>query len=354
MSVLFSPFTMRAVTLKNRLVMSPMCQYSAEDGFANDWHLVHLGSRAVGGAGLVIAEATAVSPEGRITPDDLGIWMDEHIVKLKQITSFIETQGAVPAIQLAHAGRKGSITSEWKGGGRCLTQGEDGWRTIAPSAIPFYRDCDMPLEMTREDILDLIAHFVTAARRALAAGFKIVEIHAAHGYLLHEFLSPLSNHREDEYGGSFDGRIRLLLEVTKAVRKVWPENLPLWVRISATDWHEGGWDIEQSEKLSAILKDKGVDVIDVSSGGLVPHAEIPVGYGYQLPFASRIKRNTAISVGAVGMITDAVQAETVLKNNMADLIVVGREFLRDPYFPLHAAACLRENIEWPVQYARAK
>lgn len=353
MSKLFSPLYIKDIELRNRIVVSPMCQYSASDGFATDWHLVHLGSRAVGGAGLVVVEATAVSPEGRISPDDLGLWKNEHIEKLKSIVSFIESQGAVAGIQLAHAGRKASIASEWKGG-KLVRPDKGGWQPVAPSSIPFTEEYAFPRELAITEISKIISCFVTAAGRAVKAGFKVLEIHAAHGYLIHEFLSPLSNQREDEYGGSFGRRISLLEEVIDGVKTVWPENYPLFVRISATDWVEDGWDIEQSVKLAGILKQKGVDLIDVSSGGLVPHAHIPVEYGYQLPLARRVRNEAGISVGAVGMLTDPVQMETILQNDGADLIFIGREFLRDPYFPLHAARRLGEDIKWPVQYGRSK
>lgn len=355
MSILFSPLKLRAMELKNRIAVSPMCMYSADDGFATDWHLVHLGSRAVGGAGLVITEATAISPEGRISPDDLGIWKDEHINNLKRIASFITGQGTVPGIQLAHAGRKASVSSEWKGGGKFLLPEQGGWETVAPSPIAFDKDSGVPRELTIEEIKKIESDFAQAAHRALRAGFKIVEIHAAHGYLIHQFLSPLSNRRTDEYGGNFENRIRFLLEVTEAIKEVWDRNNPLFVRISATDWVEtGGWDLSQSKRLSGILKEKGVDLIDVSTGGLVPHVKIPVDYGYQVPFASQIRKEASIATGTVGMITNAMQAETILRNEHADLIFLGREMLRSPYFALHAAHELRDDISWPVQYQRAK
>lgn len=330
-----------------------MCQYSSEDGFANEWHLVHLGSRAVGGAGLVMCEAAAVSAEGRITPDDLGIWKNEHIPFLKQINSFIETHGSVPGVQLAHAGRKASHGSPWKGGAAILVE-EGGWQTVAPSPLAFLETEPEPQALTSEGIAKVILDFEAAARRALEAGFKVAEIHAAHGYLLHEFLSPLSNHRTDAYGGAFENRIRLLVEVTEKVRAVWPEDFPLFVRISATDWTEGGWTIEDSVAAAAILKTKGVDLIDCSSGGNGPHAKIPVGPGYQVEFAERIRKETGILSGAVGMITSAGQAEGILSSGQADLVLLAREFLRDPYFPLHAAQDLNVDLKWPVQYERAK
>lgn len=352
-SLLSSPLKIKTVEFRNRIAVSPMCMYSSIDGFANDWHLVHLGSRAIGGAGLVMTEATAVSPIGRISPDDLGIWKNEHIENLRRITTFIEEHGSVPGIQLAHAGRKASIASEWKGGGLVSPQ-EGGWQTVAPSAIPFSETYGLPLEMTKEDIAQTVSEFAAAARRALEAGFKIAEIHAAHGYLIHEFLSPLSNQRTDEYGGSFENRIRFLLEVVDAVQSTWNPDYPLFVRISATDWVDGGWDLPQSVRLCALLKEKGVDLIDVSTAGLLPHAQIPVGYGYQLPFAAEIRKETGIMVGAVGLIKDALQAETILQTEGADLILMGRKLLRDPYFPLHAIEELGQIAPYPVQYERGK
>lgn len=352
-SKLFSPIQFKSITLKNRIVVSPMCQYSSVDGFANDWHLVHLGSRAVGGAAMVISEAAAVSPEGRITPQDLGIYQDEHIEKLKQITAFIESQGAVPAIQLAHAGRKASTYTSWLGKGQ-MQENEGGWQTVAPSAIPFAENEVAPLELDTDGIQKVINDFAAAATRSLQAGFQVIEIHVAHGYLVHQFLSPLSNIRKDEYGGSFENRIRLLLQIIDEVKIVWPEELPLFVRISATDWVENGWDKDQSVKLAAILLEKGVDLIDVSTGGLVPYAKIPSGPSYQVPFSAAIKNETSMLTGAVGMITDAEQAENILQNGGADLIIMAREFLRDPYFPLHAASLLQDDVNWPVQYQRAK
>jgi 2,4-dienoyl-CoA reductase-like NADH-dependent reductase (Old Yellow Enzyme family) len=349
---LFSPFQLKSITLRNRIVVSPMCQYSSVDGFATDWHLVHLGSRAVGGAGLIISEATAVSPEGRISPDDLGIYLDDHIEKLKQITSFISEQGAVPGIQLAHAGRKASTNAAWKGRGQ-VPVSLGGWKTLAPSAIALNEGDDAPLEMSLEDIRQLVQDFTSAAVRALKAGFKVIELHAAHGYLIHQFLSPLSNTRTDEYGGSFENRTRVLLEIVDSVKKVWPEELPLIVRISATDWAENGWDIEESVKLSEKLLEKGIDLIDVSSGGLVSYQKITVKPLYQVPFAAEIKK-TGIPTGAVGLITTPAEAESILENEQADLIFMAREFLRDPYFSIHAAAQLGDNITWPIQYERAK
>jgi len=351
-SNLLSPITIKNITLKNRITISPMCQYSAVDGFASDWHLVHYGSRAVGGAALIIQEATAVSPEGRITPADLGLYKDEHIEKLQQITSFIHQQGAVAGVQLAHAGRKAGCAVPWNGGKQLKEDG--GWQTVAPSALPFNADDQAPLALDLSGIRKVVGDFKAAAERALEAGYKVVEIHAAHGYLLRQLLSPLSNQRTDEYGGSFENRIRLLLEVVKAVQTVWPQNLPLFVRISATDWVEGGWNVEEAVKFSVILKEKGVDLIDCSSGGMVAFAKIPLAPGYQVAFAERIKQETGILTGTVGLITNAKQAEEILANNQADLILIARASLRDPHFALHAALQLEEDIAWPVQYVRAK
>jgi 2,4-dienoyl-CoA reductase-like NADH-dependent reductase (Old Yellow Enzyme family) len=353
MALIFQPLRIRTILLKNRIVVSPMCEYSSEDGFANDWHLVHLGSRAVGGAGLVIAEATAVSPEGRITPDDLGIWKDEHIEFLARITNFIEKQGAVPGMQLAHAGRKASHHSPWKGG-KSLASGEGAWESLAPSAIPFKEDEPAPREMSQSDIHKLVEDFRTAASRARSAGFKVLELHAAHGYLLNEFLSPLSNQRRDQYGGSFENRIRVIHDVIDAVREVWDENLPLFMRISCSEWIDGGWTIEDSVRLVNSLKTKQVDLIDCSSGGNSHDQKIPTAPLYQVPFAEQIKNQTGMMTGAVGLITTAMQAETILQNKQADLVVMARQLLRDPYFPLHAAKELGEELSWPVQYDRAK
>ncbi|MCD0487202.1 NADPH dehydrogenase NamA [Pedobacter sp. MC2016-14] len=353
MSLLFSPITIKNITLKNRIVVSPMCQYSAIDGFANDWHLVHLGSRAVGGAGLIIQEATAVSADGRISPDDLGLWSDEQIPMLKRITSFINSQGAIAGIQLAHAGRKASFQSPFKGGQQLLAE-DGGWETIAPSAVPFHEKDLPPTAVTKERIQELIADFKAATQRALTAGYEVIELHAAHGYLFHQFLSPLSNLRTDEYGGSFENRIRFLLESLEAVQQVWPAQNPLFVRISATDWAEGGWTEADAIQLSRILKDKGVDLIDTSSGGLAIQQQIPLSPGYQVPFAASIKKETGILTGAVGLITEAQQSEDILKKGEADLIFIARELLRDPYFPLHAAGALNAEVKWPSQYERAK
>jgi 2,4-dienoyl-CoA reductase-like NADH-dependent reductase (Old Yellow Enzyme family) len=330
-----------------------MCEYSSVDGFANDWHLVHLGSRAVGGAGLIITEAAAVSPEGRISPDDLGIWKDEHIPFLQRITSFVAGQGSVIGIQLAHAGRKASTSSPWKAH-KYISPEEGGWQTIAPSPLPFYPTDPAPKEMTKADILQCIHDFKTAASRSLEAGFKLVEIHAAHGYLINEFLSPISNQRTDEYGGSFENRMRFLVQIIDAVREVWPASLPLFVRISATDWVDGGFTIDDAVALSKVLQSKGIDLVDCSSGGNSPEQKIKVGPLYQLPFAEAIKKQTGIATGAVGLITTAEQAEDILVNEQADVVIIARQLLRDPYFPLHAAKELGDDIPWPVQYERAK
>ncbi len=352
MSILLSPLTLRNVTLKNRIAMSPMCQYTAKDGIANDWHLVHLGTRAVGGAGLIIAEATAVAPAGRITPGDLGLWSDDHIPGLRKITDFIHRQGSVAGIQLAHAGRKASCTVPGEGG-KQLDMKSGGWNTVAPSAIPFSPGERAPEMLSKEDVLQVISAFRTAAVRARMAGFKVIEIHSAHGYLLQEFLSPLSNHRTDEYGGSFENRTRLLISVTEAVKEVWPEENPLFVRISSTDWTEGGWTLEESIGLAYLLKSAGVDLIDCSSGGNIFNAKIPTAAGYQVPFAGAL-RKTGVMTGAVGLITSSNQAEEILREEKADLILMGRELLRNPYFPLQAAKELGEEIQWPGQYLRAK
>jgi 2,4-dienoyl-CoA reductase-like NADH-dependent reductase (Old Yellow Enzyme family) len=352
MPALFTPLTVREVTFRNRVAMSPMCQYSSEDGFANDWHLVHLGSRAVGGAGLVIMEASAVEARGRISPQDHGIWKDEHIAYLARITAFVRQQGAVPAIQLAHAGRKASTRRPWEGGGS-IPADAGGWQPVAPSAVPFHPNDPAPVALSRAEIASLTEAFASAATRALEAGFQVVELHFAHGYLAHEFLSPLSNHRTDEYGGSFENRIRFAEEATRAVRAVWPERLPLFVRISASDWVEGGWDIDDSVKLACRLRALGVDLIDCSSGGLAPQQKIALAPGYQVPFAARIRREAEIRTGAVGMITTPQQADEIVRGEQADLVLLAREFLRDPYFPLHAGRALGEAIQPPAQYQRA-
>jgi 2,4-dienoyl-CoA reductase-like NADH-dependent reductase (Old Yellow Enzyme family) len=353
MALLFEPLQLRGIELKNRIVVSPMCQYSSEDGFANDWHLVHLGSRAVGGAGLIIVEASAVSPEGRISPSDLGIWKDDHIPSLKRITGFLQAQGTVPGIQLAHAGRKASRHVPWKGG-EALKVEEGAWQTLAPGTIPFKPGEPAPIAMSKEDIRRLINDFRSATERSLKAGFKLMEIHAAHGYLINEFLSPISNQRNDEYGGSFENRARLLLEIIRAVRELWSEEYPLFVRISATEWVDGGWTIDDSVELAHALKDEAVDLIDCSSGGNSAQQKIPAGPLYQVPFAERIKKETGMRTAAVGLITTAEQSEQILINQQADLIVLARQMLRDPYFPLHAAKELNTDITWPVQYDRAK
>ena len=350
---LFDSFTIRDLEFSNRVFVSPMCEYSSVDGYANDWHLVHLGSRAVGGAGLVLTEATAVLPEGRISPQDLGIWKDEHVDPLKRIVSFIHEQGSVAGMQLAHAGRKASTRRPWEGDG-VIPEAEGGWQNVmAPSAIPFADNYPTPQALTVDGIQQVVRAFANAARRACDAGFRVIEIHAAHGYLIHEFLSPLSNHRNDTYGGSFENRTRLIREIVTAVRSSWPKGAPLFVRISATDWVEGGWDLEQSIELARSLKEFGVDLIDCSSGGTVPHARIPAGPGYQTPFAQRIRHEAEILTGAVGMITSPVQAEQIIATGQADAVVIAREFLRDPYWPLHAAKELGQSISWPVQYLRA-
>ncbi|MDY7579635.1 NADH:flavin oxidoreductase/NADH oxidase [Herbaspirillum sp. RTI4] len=352
-STLFSPLRLRGVTLPNRIAVSPMCQYSAEDGFANDWHMVHLSSRAVGGAGLVITEAAAVQAEGRITPQDLGIWKDEHIAPLQRITRFIEQQGSVPGIQLAHAGRKASSHIPWASQSGSVEIGQGGWQPVGPSAIAFDSHSTTPSAMSLAEIAALTQALVDATERSLRAGFKVVEVHAAHGYLLHAFLSPLSNQRTDEYGGSFENRIRLLLEVSTAVRQAWPAELPVFVRLSATDWMDGGWTADETVAVSALLRELGIDLIDVSSGGTDAAAVIPVGPGYQTAFAARVRQEARIASGAVGMITNAVQAEHILRTGQADLVLLARELLRDPYWPLHAAEELRAATPWPPQYLRA-
>jgi 2,4-dienoyl-CoA reductase-like NADH-dependent reductase (Old Yellow Enzyme family) len=353
MAHLFDPLRIRDIEFANRVFVSPMCEYSSSDGYANDWHLVHLGSRAVGGAGLVLTEATAILPEGRISPQDLGIWSDGHIEPLARIVRFVHEQGSVAGMQLAHAGRKASTYRPWEAQGM-IPENDGGWKNVmAPSAIPFAENYPMPQALTGKAIKEVIAAFASAARRACDAGFRVVEIHAAHGYLVHEFLSPLSNQRDDAYGGSFENRTRLCREIVAAIRSNWPERAPLFVRISATDWVEGGWDIEQSIELARALKQLGADLIDCSSGGNVPHAKIPVGPGYQTPFAQRIRREAEIMTGAVGLITSPVQAEEIIATGQADAVLMAREFLRDPYWPLHAADQLHQTISWPVQYLRA-
>ncbi|WP_222564946.1 NADH:flavin oxidoreductase/NADH oxidase [Novilysobacter antarcticus] len=352
MSHLFESLQQRSVEFRNRLVVSSMCQYSARDGMPEDWHLVHLGSRAAGGAGAVIAEATAVAPEGRISPEDTGIWNDAQRDAWKRIAGFVEAQGAVAGIQLAHAGRKASTYAPWRGRG-AVAPAVGGWIPVAPTALAFDAHYADPGALDRGGIARIIEDFAMAARRSLAAGFRLVEVHAAHGYLLHQFLSPLSNRREDDYGGSFENRTRLLLDVLDAVRHEWPRELPVWVRISATDWAEGGWDIEQSIALCRMLAGHGVDLVDVSSGGLVPDVTIAVEPGYQVPFAARIRREAGIATGAVGLITDAAQAEALVANGDADMVLLARELLRDPYFPQRAAKELGAALPVPVQYQRA-
>lgn len=353
MAALFDPLTIRDLKFANRVFVSPMCQYSSTGGYANDWHFVHLGSRAVGGAGLVLTEATAVLPEGRISPHDLGIWDDGHIEMLSRIVRFIHEQGSIAGMQLAHAGRKASTRRPWEEPGT-VPESEGGWeKVVAPSPLRFADNYPMPQALTGDGIREVVAAFAKAAQRACQAGFRVVEIHAAHGYLIHEFLSPLSNKRDDEYGGSFDNRIRFIVEIVRAIRSTWPKELPLFVRISATDWVDGGWDIEQSVRLAGRLKQLDVDLVDCSSGGAVPHAKIPVGPGYQTAFAERIRREAGIMTGAVGMITSPVQAEHIIRTEQADAVIIAREFLRNPYWPLHAARKLDRPIAWPVQYLRA-
>ena len=350
---LFDPLTIRQIKFPSRVFVSPMCQYSSADGYASDWHFVHLGTRAVGGAGLVFTEATAVLPEGRISPQDLGIWKDDHIEQLSRITRFIHDQGSVAGMQLAHAGRKASTRRPWEPPGTA-SESEGGWKNVvAPSAQPFTDNYPMPQALTIEGIHEVIDGFKTAARRACQAGFRVIEIHAAHGYLIHEFLSPLTNKRNDQYGGTFENRIRLLLEIVTAVRSSWPGELPVFVRLSATDWTDGGWDIEQSVRLATGLKSAGIDLVDCSSGGNVPHANVPIGPGYQTEFAERIRRDTGIMTAAVGMITAPAQADQIIRTGQADAVLMARELLRDPYWPLRAARELDQSIPWPVQYLRA-
>jgi 2,4-dienoyl-CoA reductase-like NADH-dependent reductase (Old Yellow Enzyme family) len=349
---LFSPFKLRSVEFSNRIGVSSMCQYSSADGFATDWHLVHLGARAQGGAGLVMVEASAVTPEGRISDGDLGIWKDEHIAQLKRIVEFLHGQGARAGIQLAHAGRKASMSVPF-GGERLLKPEEGGWQTVGPSAVAFSPTYSVPRALDQAGIDATIDAFSAAAKRVLTAGFDVIEIHAAHGYLLHQFLSPLANQRTDGYGGSLENRMRLALQVTERVRAAWPEHLPLFVRISATDWVDGGWNADESMELARQLKKRGVDLVDCSSGGMVPGAQIPVGPGYQVPFAERIRREGAIATAAVGMITEAAQANEIVAEGKADLVMLAREMLRDPNWPVHAAAALGEAASWPKQYLRA-
>ncbi|WP_430389015.1 NADH:flavin oxidoreductase/NADH oxidase [Dyella sp. 20L07] len=349
---LFTPFAQRSLSLRNRLVIAPMCQYSATDGMPDSWHLVHLGSRAVGGAALVIAEATAVSAEGRISPGDVGLWNGAQLAAWLPITQFITAQGAIAGVQLAHAGRKASVQAPWLGG-HPLAADAGAWTTVAPSAIPFDQHWHVPQALDKAGIAAVVADFRAAAVRALAAGFQLIELHAAHGYLLHQFLSPLSNQRTDEYGGSFENRTRLVREVIAAVREVWPETLPLWLRVSATDWSDGGWDIEQTVRLAREVKSLGIDLIDTSSGGLVPHTRIPLAPGYQVPFAARIRHEAGIATGAVGLITESTHAARIIDEGDADVVLIARESLRDPYFPRRAAQELGVSISAPVQYQRA-
>jgi 2,4-dienoyl-CoA reductase-like NADH-dependent reductase (Old Yellow Enzyme family) len=353
MSQLFAPFTLRTVNFRNRVFVSPMCQYSSKSGLPTDWHLVHLGSRAVGGAGLVMVEATAVSPEGRISPDDSGIWGDEHTAAFAPIARFIREQGAVAGMQLAHAGRKASTDRPWRGG-KPLAAAAGGWQSVAPSALPFAPEHGVPRELTLADLDAIEAQFVAATKRALAAGFQVVELHMAHGYLLHEFLSPLANQRGDEYGGGLENRLRFPLRVARAVRAVWPAELPLAVRISATDWVPEGWTLAQSVVLAGQLKELGVDLIDCSSGFVVPNEPVPCGPGFQVPFAAEIRRETCLATGAVGFITEPAQAEQIVATGQADVVFLARELLRDPYWPLHAARVLGVDVPWPDQYLRAK
>ncbi len=352
MPTLFEPFTSRGLTLPHRIVVSPMCEYSSDDGFATDWHLVHLGSRAVGGAALVITEATGVTAEGRISPQDLGIYKDAHVEMLQRIVRFIHSQGSAAGMQLAHAGRKGSTQRPWDGM-TGIAPKDGGWIPVAPMTEPFNDHYPVPRALDTSEVVEIVDAFRDAAIRACNAGFDMVELHGAHGYLIHEFLSPLTNKRTDKYGGSYDNRIRLCLEVVDAVREVWPERAPVWLRISSTDWAEGGWDVEQSVELARRVGERGVDLIDCSSGGLVMHQKITIGPGYQVPFAERIKREAKVPTAAVGLITTAKQADEIVRKEQADVVVMAREFLRDPYFPLHAAHELGVKMSWPPQYLRA-
>ena len=353
MSKLFTPLTLRGVTARNRIFMSPMCQYSCTDGLANDWHLVHLGSRAAGGAGLVIVEATGVCPEGRISPGDLGLWSSRHADALRPVARFIKSQGSVPCIQIAHAGRKASTARPWDGGGP-VPPSAGGWQPLGPSPLPFDKGYPEPKEMTLDEIAQTVSHWERAARLALEAGFEALELHFAHGYLVQSFLSPLSNLRTGTYGGSLEGRMHLALEITERVRKVWPERLPLLSRVSATDWKEGGWDLGQTIILARALKERGVDLLDCSSGGGVPDAKIPAGPDFQVPFAEAVRRETGLPTGAVGFITEPRQAEDIVASGRADAVLLARQFLREPYWPLRAAKELGVEGPWPRQYLRAK
>jgi 2,4-dienoyl-CoA reductase-like NADH-dependent reductase (Old Yellow Enzyme family) len=351
---LFEPLRLREVVFRNRIMVSPMCQYSSRDGLANDWHLVHLGSRAVGGAAMVMVEATGVTPDGRISAADHGLWNDAQVEPLRRIFSFIEQQGAVAGIQLAHAGRKASTAEPWKGG-HPVAPADGGWTPIyAPSAIPFSPSSQVPRALSTTEVREIIQAFVSAAARALECGAKIIELHSAHGYLLHSFLSPLSNHRTDEYGGSFDNRTRMVRETVTAMRRVWPERLPLLVRVSATDWADGGWTVEETVALARMLKPLGVDAIDCSSGGVIPGVRIPLGPGYQTAFAQQVREQAQIATVAVGMITSPEQADQIVRSGQADAVMLARELLRDPYWPLRAARALGHETQWPVQYERAK
>ena len=353
MSGLFDELKLRSVTLRNRIAVSPMCQYSSHDGLANDWHFVHLASRAVGGAGLVFTEATAVTAEGRISPQDMGLWNDAQVEPLARVVRFIDAQGCVAGLQLAHAGRKSSTLRPWDGDGTA-PESAGGWKeVVAPSVVPFKNDYPTPRALGEAEIPGIVEAFAAAARRALAAGYRVIEIHAAHGYLLHEFLSPLSNQRTDRYGGSFENRTRLVREVVAAVRGAWPEELPLFIRVSVTEWTDGGWDVPQTVELVRTLKERGVDLVDCSSGGNVAGAKTPLGPGYQTPFAERIRREAGITTGAVGLITNSVQADHVIRSGQADLVLLAREMLRDPYWPLRAARELEQPMPWPAQYLRA-
>ncbi|HEY2733868.1 MAG TPA: NADH:flavin oxidoreductase/NADH oxidase [Polyangiales bacterium] len=352
MKQLFTPLRLRDTIFRSRIFVSPMCQYSCEGGLANAWHMVHLGSRAVGGAALVMTEAAAVTPEGRISPEDLGIWSSEHAQALAPIAQFVRAQGAIPGIQLAHAGRKASTIRPWEGSGAIAVE-RGGWEPLAPSALPFNESYPMPRAMTHAEIEQLPQQFARAAERSLEAGFELAEVHAAHGYLLHEFLSPLSNQRDDAFGGSFENRVRAPLAVIRAVRDIWPDSRPLFVRISASDWVAGGWDLAQSIQFARLLKALGVDLIDCSSGGLSPLQKIPVSPGYQVPFAAEVRREAGMATAAVGLITDPVQAEDILAEGKADAVFLARAFLRDPYWTRHAAITLGEKSHWPVQYGRA-
>ncbi|MGH7726634.1 MAG: NADH:flavin oxidoreductase/NADH oxidase [Candidatus Eiseniibacteriota bacterium] len=354
MARLFDPYTIRGVTFRNRIFVSPMCQYSSQNGFPNDWHLVHLGSRAVGGAGLVMAEATAVSPEGRISTSDTGLWSDSHAEAFERTTNFIYAAGAIPGVQLAHAGRKAGTQAPWMGGGPMEADDPRRWKPVGPSPLPFREGMETPEMLDAAGLDAIVEQFRAAARRSLEAGFRTVEIHMAHGYLLHQFLSPLSNQRTDEYGGDLEARMRFPLRVTKAVRAAWPEELPLFVRISATDWVDGGWDLEQTLVFAARLREAGVDLLDCSSGGSVPWQDVPLAPGYQVPFARAVRERAGIASAAVGLITTPEQADEIVQSGSADAVVLARVLLRDPYWPLHASEVLKADVAWPAQYLRAK